>query len=140
MVSVHRFDAAQGVMAAQPLAAFKGAGIALAAVDMCVFLRTGPGQPYRILVVDQGADALASFAFDAEQRTITSTGDFIARLSFPHGVDVSADGRFIAITNYGDDSVRIARLSSAVTGASVPEEPADVRTPPKAARSADRCC
>jgi hypothetical protein len=29
-------------------------------------------------------------------------------LSFPHDVDVSADGKFAAIANYGDDSVRIA--------------------------------
>ena len=106
---------------------------------MCTFLRTGPGRPYRILVVDQGTDALVSFAFDAERRTITSTGDFIAGLSFPHGVDISADGRFIAMPNQGDDSMRIARLTSEVTRASAPEKPAAVRAPPKPARSPDRC-
>jgi hypothetical protein len=31
--------------------------------------------------------------------------------SFPHGIDASADGRFVAITNYGDDTLRIMRLA-----------------------------
>ncbi|MFK7895346.1 MAG: hypothetical protein AB8G23_05900 [Myxococcota bacterium] len=33
-----------------------------------------------------------------------------ARLSFPHGVGVSADGRYAAVTSYGDDKFGIYRL------------------------------
>ncbi len=112
MVVVHRFDSANGIIAAQAIAEFKASGVALAGIDLCTFLPTAPGKPYRILVVDQGADAVPSFEFDPEDRTITPSGVFAEGLSFPHGVDVSSDGRFVAISNYGDDSVRIDRLGA----------------------------
>ncbi len=112
MVIVHRFDAAKGVIAAEAIAEFKAPGIELAGLDLCTFLPTASGKPYRILVVDQGADAVPSFEFDPEDRTITPTGVFADGLTFPHGVDVSSDGRFVAISNYGDDSVRIDRLAA----------------------------
>jgi 6-phosphogluconolactonase (cycloisomerase 2 family) len=117
MVTVHHYDAANGVLAAQAITELKGAGVALASVDMCTFLPTISGEPYRILVADQGADALLSFEFDAEQQTITSTDVFAAGLSFPHGVDVSANGRFVAMTNYEDDTVRIARVTPSIASA-----------------------
>jgi hypothetical protein len=109
-VRVHRFDAANGIIAAEPIAEFKPPDLALAALDLCTFAPTAPDEPYRILVVDQGVDAVFSFEFDPEDRTIGRSGVFADRLSFPHGVDVSADGRFVAFSNYGDDSVRIDRV------------------------------
>jgi hypothetical protein len=49
--------------------------------------------------------------FDAQRQTLVAAGIFADGLSFPHDVDVSADGRFAAIANYGDDSLRIARVT-----------------------------
>ena len=117
IVSVHRFDAANGVIDAQAVAEFKAPAIDLASMDICKFLPTAPGEPYRILVVDQGADAITLFEFDAEDRTIAPAGVFAGGLSFPHGIDVSTDGRFVAMTNYGDDSVCIARLAPSIISA-----------------------
>jgi hypothetical protein len=110
-VLVHRFDAANGILSAEPIAEFKPPDLALAALDLCTFAPTAPYEPYRVLVVDQGTDAVYSFHFDPENRTIERSGVFADHLSFPHGVDVSADGRFVAFSNYGDDSVRIDRLA-----------------------------
>jgi hypothetical protein len=117
VVSVHRFDAANGVIDAQPVAEFKAPAGDLASMDICKFLLTAPGERYRILVVDQGADAIPLFEFDVEDRTIAPAGVFAGGLSFPHGIDVSADASFVAMTNYGDDSVCIARLTSSIVSA-----------------------
>jgi hypothetical protein len=111
-VVVHRFDAANGVIDAKPVAEYEAPGVALAGIDLCTFFPTAPGRPYRILVVDQGADAVPAFEFDPERCTITPSGLFAEGLSFPHGVDVSSDGRFVAFSNYGDDSVRIDRVGA----------------------------
>ena len=99
------------------MAEFKAPAIDLASMDICKFLSAAPGEPYRILVVDQGADAITLFEFDAEDRTIAPAGVFAGGLSFPHGIDVSTDGRFVAMTNYGDDSVCIARLAPSMISA-----------------------
>jgi hypothetical protein len=112
-VRVHRYDAANGIISAEPIAEFKPPDLALAALDLCTFAPTAAGEPYRILVVDQGTDSVFSFDFDPADLTIERSGVFADRLSFPHAVDVSADGRFVAFSNYGDDSVRIDRLSAA---------------------------
>ena len=107
---IHRFDAASGVIAPEPLAELKGEGMSLATTDMCTFLPTKSGTNYPIAVVDQSADAILAFEFDAEKETLVAAGVFADGLSFPHDVAVSADGQFVAITNYGDDTLRIARI------------------------------
>jgi hypothetical protein len=111
MLSVHRFDAANGVIADEPLAQLRGVGSSLANMEICKFLPAMSARRYRILVADQGADVIPSFEFDAQARTLVSTGIFKAGLSFPHGLDVSADGRLVAMTSYGDDTVRIVGVT-----------------------------
>lgn len=111
MYSVHRFDAANGVIAADPVAELKGTSVSLGNVEMCTFVPTPPGRPYRILGANQAADTVTEFEFDAEDRTLSFAGVFAAEMSFPHGIDASSDGRFVAVTNYGDDTLRIARVA-----------------------------
>ena len=65
IVSVHRFDAASGVIG-EALAEMHGAATALVNMDICTFLPSISGTPYRILVADQGADMVTLFAFDPE--------------------------------------------------------------------------
>lgn len=110
MLMIHRFDSASGVIAPEPLAEFRGEGMSLATTDMCTFLPTKPGKHYSIAVVDQATDAIQAYEFDAEEQTLVAAGVFADGLSFPHDVAVSADGQFVAITNYGDDTLRIARI------------------------------
>lgn len=122
MLSVHRFDAARGVIA-EVVAEARGADSSLGNVEICTFLPTIVGTPYRILVANQGADAVTAFAFDPEARTLAFTGIFAAGLSFPHGLDASADGRFVAVTTYGDDRVHIAQVIPAVVTTGGPPAP-----------------
>ena len=110
MVAIHGFDADRGVVDPEPAARYDRADGALAYPDTCKFLPSTSARRHRLLISDQALDAVVSFEFDAERRTLDFTGVFVAGLSFPHGVDVSADGRFVAITNYGDDTVCVARV------------------------------
>ena len=61
---------------------------------------------------------VTEFTFDPGARTLAFTGIFAAGLSFPHGVDACVDGRFVAVTTYGDDTVHIARVTSGLDGIS----------------------
>ena len=116
LLSVHRFDAASGVIG-EALADMHGADTALVNMEICTFLPSIAGTPYRILVANQGADVVAAFTFDPGARALAFAGIFAAGLSFPHGVDACADGRFVAVTTYGDDTVHIARIAPGLDGA-----------------------
>ena len=59
LLSVHRFDAASGVIG-EALAEMHGADAALVNMEICTFLPSISGTPYRILVADQGADVVTS--------------------------------------------------------------------------------
>ena len=69
-----------------------------------------------LVASDQASDSALIVGFD------TSTGALGKRrmvlenpqalLSFPHGVGISADGRYLAITSYGDDKVTIYAIAS----------------------------
>jgi len=114
LLSVHRFDAARGVIG-ETLAEVHGTGTALVTMELCTFL-AGTGTAYRLLVANQGADMVTAFTFDPGTRSLAFTGILAAGLSFPHGVDACADGRFVAVTTYGDDSVHIARVPPSLGG------------------------
>jgi hypothetical protein len=113
-VAVHRFDPSTGIVEPDVFAEWEAPHPELASADMCTFLPRASGDPYRILVVDQSADAIPSFEFHAKRRIVTAAGNFATGLDFPHDVDISADARFAAITNYGDDTLRIARVARAM--------------------------
>lgn len=66
---------------------------------------------HRILVTDQGADLVAAFEFNAVTPAVAFAGVFAAGRAFPHGIDASSDARFVAITNYGDDTLHIHRAA-----------------------------
>ena len=107
MISIHPFDMASGVIGSEALAELQGQSTSFVYVDMCSILPRAAGAPCRILVADQGIDEIVAFDFDPGNRTLAFAGHFLAGLSFPHGVAASADGRFVAVTTYGDDSLRI---------------------------------
>jgi hypothetical protein len=111
VLAVHRFDAALGIITPEPTALLHSAGGMLDTVETNTILPAAPGRPWRILAANQGADIVAAFDFDAEAGTLAFAGIFAAGLSFPHGIDASADGRFVAMASYGDDTLRIARLT-----------------------------
>lgn len=69
----------------------------------------------RLIMTDQTRERVATYGFDSETGEI---GGLIRQiswaaggLSFPHGCGVSPDGRWIAVANYGDGSVRLFDLA-----------------------------
>ena len=115
-IAVHAFDAAAGVIAAEPLAAYSADGTSLGAVEICTVLASAAVGFHHILAVSQDTDRVLSFMFDDGRRSLVPTGVFASSLSFPHGIDLSPDGRLVAITNYGDDTLLIARVAQASPG------------------------
>ena len=111
MLSVHAFDAAKGIIASEPLDELRDAGMQLGSVEICKFVPGRPGGPYRILAANQGADCISIFRFDAAARRLSFAGICAAGLSFPHGLDVSPDGRLVAVACYGDDTLTICSLA-----------------------------
>ena len=110
IVAIHPFDSEHGVIDPEPVARYDCSGGVLAYAEMCTFLPSTGGNRYHVLVTDQALDAVMSFEFDAEARTLAYAGAFAGGLSFPHGVSASADGRFVAVTTYGDDAVHVLRV------------------------------
>src|SRR5262249_26467556 len=108
MLRVHRFDAESGNVEADPVAEYRATGTDLGFLDKAIFLPEKRGDAYRILVSDQANDMIPAYAFDAAHGSLRPDGVFVDNVSFPHGVAARADGRYVAITTFGDDSVHIA--------------------------------
>lgn len=68
-----------------------------------------------ILVSNQGNDSISIHGFSSETGMITSNSVALespeANLSFPHGISISPDGNYLAVSNYGDDKITIYKIS-----------------------------
>ncbi len=68
-----------------------------------------------IIISDQANDSLYQYSFNpitgqiGDGQPIAQTPE--GQLSFPHGLGISQNGRYLAVTNYGNDSVNIYELS-----------------------------
>ena len=69
-----------------------------------------------VVITDQANDSASVVSIDANTGAIGNTKHRLtnpdARISFPHGNGISADGRFLAITNYGNDTLTVYALDS----------------------------
>ncbi|MFK7896706.1 MAG: hypothetical protein AB8G23_12770 [Myxococcota bacterium] len=69
------------------------------------------GQDHFAVLTQQGDDSALVVEIDPSTGKISDYTELLrnpgAQLSFPHGVGVSPDGRFVAITSYGDDKFGI---------------------------------
>ena len=67
-----------------------------------------------IIASDQAHDMLVVYPFDPKTGQIGSNYTLIqnpeAQLSFPHGVSVSQDGKYLVATNYGDDKFNLYQI------------------------------
>lgn len=69
---------------------------------------------HAIIVSNQANDTLVILPFNPETGQI-GEGDVVlqnpqSQLSFPHGMSVSQDGKYLVVTNYGDDKFNIYRI------------------------------
>jgi hypothetical protein len=111
ILAAYPFDMASGTIHPVPVAEYHGSGPAMEYVEMCTVLPGSPDGTYRILAANQGADVVSEFNLDPDRSALTLTGVFLDGLSFPHGIDASADGRFMAVTNLGTDTLCIVRMT-----------------------------
>lgn len=68
-----------------------------------------------IYCADQALDRVLSFSFDPQTGAVGKPVVVLknpeARLSFPHGIGVSPDGKYLAVSNYGDDKITIYEIN-----------------------------
>jgi len=69
---------------------------------------------HAIIVSDQANDLLKIYPFNPKTGQIDNNYSTLqnpeAQLSFPHGMGVSDDGKYLAATNYGDDSFNLYQI------------------------------
>ncbi len=68
-----------------------------------------------LIISSQGDNALVAYPFNKLTGRISSNPKLIknpnARLSFPHGIGLSSDGKWLVAANYGDDSFNLYSCS-----------------------------
>ena len=109
-IDVHEFDRAKGIIKSNPVASTVIEGADGASYENCSFLPTHSPQ-YSLLIASQADDQILTYIFCSTSQKITYAGICASHMSFPHGIDISEDGRYLAVTNYGDDTLRILDIS-----------------------------
>lgn len=68
-----------------------------------------------LLVSNQGNDTITAHQFDPETCSIRNSHIALkspeAQLNFPHGISLSPDGKYLAVSNYGDDKICLYSIS-----------------------------
>jgi 6-phosphogluconolactonase (cycloisomerase 2 family) len=112
-LEIHSFDSEAGL--GEPPVSIGGAELRVGFPDDVKFFADGS----HVVATDQARDAAIVVRFDARSGRLGELRMVLenppARLSFPHGVGVSPDGRYLGITNYGDDKLNLYAIR--------PEEP-----------------
>lgn len=101
LLKVYTFNAKKGIIGDQVCSLEDKSGIGC--VEDMAFLP----QDSALILSDNAKDMLIIYPFDPAIGKIGETYELIknpeAQLSFPHGITVSPDNNFLAVTNYGDD-------------------------------------
>lgn len=109
-ITVYPFDKMTGTINQTPVS-FVETSLLCVPEDLC-FSPDGSC----ILVTNHGNDTVTLHPFDQETGNILEGIILLqnpeAQLSFPHAISISPDGNYLAVTNYGDDAVKIYRLTN----------------------------
>lgn len=102
-IAAYRFDPATHFIDPKPVGELFG----LVSAESLIFSPDGA----TLLAVDQVQDRVTAHHFDTKTGRIEGTYIALknpeAQLSFPHGMSISRDGKFLAVSNYGDDKVTV---------------------------------
>ncbi|OOZ44775.1 glycosyltransferase family 4 protein [Solemya velum gill symbiont] len=110
-ISLYSFNQQTGIIGQKPITEFQMAGNSLSGIECCTFLaQPTKNDIYNLLTVDQATDHVLMYSFNASERCIKCNGIISDDALFPHGIDVSPRGNYIAVANYGDDTLRMIRL------------------------------
>ncbi len=68
-----------------------------------------------LMITDQQNSMLAIYPFDPVTGLIGSAITYMypekSQLDFPHGLSLKADGKYLAVTNYGDDAFKVYQVN-----------------------------
>ncbi len=111
VISIHHFDQNTGVFEDAPMTDFEFSnGKHMSLEDACIVKTSPDGDRFNLICVDQANDKLHNFSINSQTLKIKYMGSVSDDVSFPHGIDVSPSGRFLAVANYGDNSIRILHI------------------------------
>jgi DNA-binding beta-propeller fold protein YncE len=108
-LAVYSFDRIAGKIDPIPISVIGTSELLCIPEDLC-FSPDGSS----ILVTNHGNDTVTVHAFDrvtgqlGESKILLQNPE--AQLSFPHGLSISPNCKYLAVTNYGDDTVKIYAL------------------------------
>lgn len=109
VIAVYRYIEQDGLIDEMPVAEYEYEMHEFNSLEACAFFPSQTECIYRLLTVDQANDLILVFEFDGLKKQIDYGGVLSEDTSFPHSIDVSPDGQFVATTNYGDDTLRILK-------------------------------
>lgn len=110
-IAIYAFDNVSGTLSQQPVCELVGHSELCTPDDV-----TFSHDPLSSLIIapTQGNDTIVFYTFDKKSNKIdpnffTFTNPE-AKISFPHGISLSSDNKYLALSNYGDDKVTIYSL------------------------------
>ncbi|MEO5581121.1 MAG: hypothetical protein ABIR66_00400 [Saprospiraceae bacterium] len=109
-LAIHRFDAESGVIEEESIAALDSATSLVSCFELASFKPDINPETYRLFITNQASDKVIEISFNPNKESLQIIGSHRADFSFPHGLDISADGKLLAVTNFGDDCLRIFEL------------------------------
>ncbi len=105
-LAVYSFDRINGKIDPRPISIIGTSELLCVPEDVC-FSPDGSS----ILVTNHGNDTITIHAFNPTTGQLGKSEILLqnpeAQLSFPHGLSISPNGKYLAVTNYGDDTVKI---------------------------------
>lgn len=106
LLESYAFDGNTGIIDPSPLSVIEN----LYSAETIQFY---PDSSY-VFAIDQISDKVTGHSFDLTTGKLQGSFDALinpeALLSFPHGMDFTRDGRFLSVTNYGDDKVTVYEI------------------------------
>ena len=109
-LAIHKYDASKGIIEENSIAVLHDNNFLVNSFELSSFRPGVSSEGYQLFVTNQFADKVVQINFNPSTDSINITDSYGGKLSFPHGMDISPDGEWIAVSNFGDDHVRIFEL------------------------------
>lgn len=108
-LAIYEFDNTKGTLSNTPI--FFSDSLELSNPDDLAFYPDGS----HIFISNQGNDKVYIFEFDQDTgqlgKNVFTLSNTAAEISFPHGIAISHDGKYLAVTNYGTDTTNIYSIT-----------------------------
>ena len=108
LIAVHNFDKNAGVIVVNPVCVYENTDEFGGGEDIKLY------KDSYLIFSDQVRSRVLVYAFDKAAGSIGRQVDFLdeatSRISFPHGLAISSDDKYLVVTNYGDDKFALYSL------------------------------